>query len=195
MRISINTPEIAELRAAIESSLGFPVKTPRHFTALSLDVELKVSEHLSETTLQRLWLYKKGYDTVALQTLDILCKYCGYSNWHLFCNQSAKVNVVESEMFAGDCINVNELRIGTLIKIGWNPDRMCIIKYLGNLRFEALETHNSKLCAGDRFSCLQLQLGKELYLDNLVHDNSDMRYVAGSRNGLTILEVLGSNEV
>ena len=75
-----------------------------------------------------------------------------------------------------------------------SPAVMCIIRYLGNLRFKAVETHNSKLCAGDRFSCLQMQLGKELCLDNLVHDNSDMRYVAGNRNGLTVLEVLGCSK-
>lgn len=34
-------------------------------------------------------------------------------------------------------IDVDSLKVGTQIRIGWLPDRLCVIKYLGN----------SKLCA------------------------------------------------
>lgn len=53
MRININTPQIAVLREEIELKFGCPIRTPRHFTALSYDIEESQKEYLSETTLQR----------------------------------------------------------------------------------------------------------------------------------------------
>ena len=166
------------------------MRTPRHFTSLSYDVEERLKEYLSESTLQRLWQYKSGYNTVAVHTLNVLSRYVGCGDWDSFCKNLKTSSLEESEMFDGGAINAADLPVGTLVKIGWRPDRLCTIKYLGNCRFEAVETHNAKLCAGDTFTCVQLQLGRELNLDNLVRGESDLRYVIGSRNGLTTLEII-----
>lgn len=190
MRININTPQIAVLREEIEVKFGCPIRTPRHFTALSYDIEESQKEYLSETTLQRVWLYKPGYDTVAVHTLNVLSRYCGYANWDVFQQYLKDSNHVESELFDGDKLTVANLEPGTRIRIGWRPDRICVIRYLGDSRFETLESVNSKLAAGDTFSCTQMQLGRELRLDNLMRDGKEMSYIAGSRNGLTLLEIV-----
>lgn len=191
MAVDIKSPEIAALREAVEQKLGFKVLTPRHFTALAEAVENELREYLSETTLQRLWEYKKGYDSVALHTLNVLSRYCGYTEWTSFCSHIKAESQVESELFTGDSLDIGKLEPGTRIKIAWRPDRVCIIEYLGNYRFSAVETHNSKLAAGDTFTCHHIQLGREMQLDDLVRGGADMSYVIGTRNGLTGLTVLG----
>lgn len=191
MAVDIKSPEIAALREAVEQKLGFKVLTPRHFTALAEAVENESREYLSETTLQRLWEYKKGYDSVALHTLNVLSRYCGYTEWTSFCSHIKAESQVESELFTGDSLDIGKLKPGTKIKIAWRPDRVCIIEYLGNFRFCAIETHNSKLAAGDTFTCRHIQLGREMHLDDLVRGNADMSYVIGTRNGLTGLTVMG----
>lgn len=191
MAVDIKSPEIAALREAVEQKLGFKVLTPRHFTALAEAVETELREYLSETTLQRLWEYKKGYDSVALHTLNVLSRYCGYTEWTSFCSHIKAESQVESELFTGDSLDIGKLKPGTKIKIAWRPDRVCIIEYLGNFRFCAIETHNSKLAAGDTFTCRHIQLGREMHLDDLVRGGADMSYVIGTRNGLTGLTVMG----
>ena len=191
MAVDIKSPEIAALREAVEQKLGFKVLTPRHFTALAEAVENELREYLSETTLQRLWEYKKGYDSVALHTLNVLSRYCGYNEWTSFCSHIKAESQVESELFTGDSLDIGKLKPGTKIKIAWRPDRVCIIEYLGNFRFCAIETHNSKLAAGDIFTCRHIQLGREMHLDDLVRGGADMSYVIGTRNGLTGLTVMG----
>lgn len=190
MRVNINTPEISALRQAVEQKFGCPLRAPRHFTSLSFDIEDALSEYLSGTTLQRLWQYKAGYSTTAIHTLNVLCHYLGVSDWETFCRQLKDSSKVESLMETKNGIDIGALKTGTKIRIGWLPDRLCIIKYLGNYRFEAIETTNSKLRAGDTFTCVHMQLGREMCLDRLVRDTSDMNYVIGTRNGLTILEIV-----
>lgn len=166
------------------------METPRHFTALSFSIEESQKEYISDTTLQRVWLYKPGYDTVAIHTLNVLCRYCGYANWEVFQEYLKENSPVESEMFDGEVINVSSLEVGTRIKIGWRPDRVGIIEYMGKQYFRLIEIHNSKLQPGDLFTCSNLQLGRELRLDNLRRGETEMSYIAGTRNGLTLLEII-----
>lgn len=192
MRICINTPEIVSLRDAVERRHGLPLRTPRHFLALSEDIMETLREYLSETTLQRVWQYKAGYKTVAVHTLNVLSRYAGCSSWELFCSKLKESGNTESELFSGDSIDVARLRPGTLVRISWLPDRVCVVRYLGDYRFEAIDTHNCKLAAGDRFTCTRIQKGREMFLDNLVRENNDMQYVIGTRNGLTNVEIIES---
>ena len=192
MRIASTSPEITMLREAAEQRLGIAVLTPRHFTMLSQDIEDRVSEYLSETTLQRLWQYKKGYGTVAVHTLNVLSRYVGLPDWSAFCQGLKENSRAESYLFGGSSLDIDSLAPGTLVRISWRPDRVCTVKYLGDHRFEAIETLNSKLSAGDTFTCHHMQIGREMFLDHLVRGCDDMSYVIGTRNGLTSLSILGS---
>ena len=57
-------------------------------------------------------------------------------------------------------------------------------------------TENSTMQPGDKFSCLQFQKGRELYLDMFQQADEEgepdvnARYVVGQRNGLTMVELL-----
>lgn len=191
MKIKTNTPEIAALRAAVEQKYGISLKTPRHFSSLSEDIGESIRDYLSDTTLQRVWQYKAGYDSIAIHTLNVLSRYVGYSDWESFCRRLKDLSNVESVMYDGASIDVKNLAVGTTLRIGWLPDRVCIIKYLGDFRFEAIETHNSKLCAGDIFTCVKMQIGREMCLDNLARGLMKMNYVIGTRNGLTNIDIIG----
>ncbi len=190
MRVKIDTPEIAALRLAVEGKFGFPLRAPRHFTTLSIEIEEVTREYLSETTLQRLWQYKLGYSTVAIHTLNVLCHYLEISDWEAFCCQLESTSGIESIMHPNSGIDIDSLKIGTRIRIGWLPDRLCIVKYLGDHRFEAIETRNSQLSVGDTFNCINMQKGQAMYLDHLKRGETEMDYVIGSRNGLTTLEMV-----
>ena len=192
MNIKTDIPQIALLRERIEKSIDFPLNTHGDFLRLSAGIEFTLREHMSESTLERLWGYStRRYDTVSVRTLNVLCRFTGIHSWEQFC-ESLSSEGHESELFTGSTINAADLAVGTRIRIGWLPNRMCTVRYLGDNRFVAEETQNSTMQSGDTFSCLQFQKGRELHLDDFRKANPSerFRYVVGINSGLTTLEVI-----
>ena len=101
----------------------------------------------------------------------------------------------ESDLFHVDTILTSQLKINTRLRIGWMPDRICEIRYLGNNRFVIEKVVNSStLIPGDSFSCLNFQKGRALYMDSFCKANEEhcerVHYAVGLRNGITSLEIL-----
>ena len=192
MNIKTDTPQISLLRQAIEKTIDFPLSTHGDFLRLSAGIEFTLREHMSESTLERLWGYStRHYDSVSVRTLNVLSRFIGYHSWDEFCSVIER-RESESELFVDKAICSADLNIGDRIRIGWAPDRTCIIRYLGNNNYIAEETANSTMQPGDTFSCLQLQKGRPLHLDNFQKSDSPekFRYVVGINSGLTLLEFI-----
>ena len=192
MNIKTDTPQISSLRQAVERTIDFPLSTHGDFLRLSAGIEFTLREHISESTLERLWGYStRHYDTVSVRTLNVLARLVGYHSWDDFCKTSERAES-ESELFIDNAICSADLNIGDKLRIGWPPDRICIIRYLGDNNFIAEETANSTMRPGDTFSCIQIQKGRPLHLDNFRKAGSSekLRYVVGINTGLTILEVI-----
>jgi hypothetical protein len=82
----------------------------------------------------------------------------------------------------------------TRLRLGWQPDRVCEVRYMGNNRFVVESVTNGSLRVGDTFSCMQLQLGRLMYMDCFQRVGEtpaeNQRYAVGRENGLTLLEVV-----
>lgn len=197
MNFKTNLPEIATLRSRVKEKSGLALDTHFHFIQLVAELEKELREHMSETTLERVWGYStRGYDTVSRRTLDVLSRFIGANNWDDFCNTLCKEAGCESDLFITKTITSQSLKEGTRLLIGWQPDRLCEIRYLGNNRFVAIHTENSSIKPGDKFSCLLFEKGRELYMDLFQRaedegePSPEARYVVGQLNGLTTLEIL-----
>lgn len=192
MNIKTDLPKIISLKQAVERTIDFPLSTHGDFLRLSAGIEFTLREHMSESTLERLWGYStRHYDTVSVRTLNVLARFVGYHGWDDFCITSEQA-VSESELFIDQGICSDDLKVGDKLRIGWPPDRICIIRYLGNNNFIAEETINSTMQPGDTFSCILVQKGRPLHLDNFRKAGSTekLRYAVGINTGLTILEVI-----
>ena len=192
MNIKADIPQITLLKQHVEKSLDFSLTTHGDFVRLSAGIEFTMREHMSESTLERLWGYStRRYDTVSERTLNVLARFVGLRSWEHFC-QSISAASGESELFTGSTINTSDLEVGSRIRIGWPPDRICVIRYLGDNRFVAEQTLNSTMQAGDTFSCLQFQKGRQLQMDNFCKNGSSemQRYIVGINTGLTTLEII-----
>jgi hypothetical protein len=195
MSIQANIPQIAALRREVEGKFGYPLHTHADFVLLTESIEDALHEHISPTTLERVWGYStRHYDTVSRRTLDVLARYIGADGWDDYVGRLRCTAGRESEEFTNDILNVSSLAVGTRLLIGWQPDRLCEIRYLGDYRFVVERVENSALRVGDSFSCLQFQLGKELYMDcfQRAGDPSEekARYAVGQSHGLTTLRNL-----
>lgn len=192
MSVSVNIPEITALRSRVEEKYGESLETHNGFILLVGAIEAEVREHVSESTLERMW----GYSTreaayISLRTLNVLSRYVGASSWKGFCEDLKTSSQVESEEFSGDSIVTAALSAGKRLQLGWLPDRMITVEYRGMNRFVVIESLNSSLRPGDSFECLQIQVGRPLYLDRFRRTGADgeARYVAGERSGLTLVKV------
>ena len=184
-------PQVAALRREVEKVVG-NVGGHDKFVKLTELIENKCKEHISVTTLERLWGYStRNANKISERILDIIARFVDANNWEdLWIGLSRNR---ESILFEGDdIINCDNLKIGSKIKLGWQPDRMCEVEYLGDYRFVATKVENSTIRPGDTFRCLQIQKGRELQMDNFTRCNeqesSCARYIVGRTNGLSVVE-------
>ena len=194
MSIQANIPEIAALRREVESRFGRPLHTHADFVLLTEAIETALHEHLSPTTLERVWGYStRHYDTVSRRTLDVLARYADRESWDSYCDYLRREAGTESDFFTEGILDVSSLSAGTRLRLGWQPDRVCEVRYLGDYRFVVESVTNGSLRVGDTFSCLQFQRGKPLYMDCFEREGEpkgqSQRYAVGRENGLTMVEI------
>lgn len=195
MSIKADAPQVAALRKEIERIAG-NISSHSKFEKLSTLIEEELKEHISITTLERVW----GYSTrsgmnISVRILNILSQLTGARDWETFCAKLEEKELHESEFFISkNSISTASLTPGTRIRIGWLPNRICEMEYLGENRFVATRTENSSIKEGDSFCCLQIQKGRELYMDYFIrkgsNNNQNGRYVVGQASGLTLVEFM-----
>lgn len=144
-------------------------------------------------------LFNDLFAKVLICTISPLCLFmsfrrcAGYAGWNNFLHSSQNTGKKGSTLFWDGGINSEDLEVGTRILIGWNPDRKCVIQYLGGGRFIALKTENATMKAGDTFTCGYMRNGYELHLEHFQRKDSskeEFTYIAGLDGGPTILERL-----
>ena len=194
MAVESSLPQIAALRKKIEGVFGKPIITHNDFVVLASVIRETTRKPISETTLERVWNYStRGYDNISHYTLNLLSEYVGSYDWKNFCNELKKENVSDSDMFDDPVLFSKDLQAGTRIKLGWMPDRVCLIKYLGNNRFIAEECHNATMKEGDTFSCLEFRMNHPAVMTDFQSADSNVKgetYVAGIKEGITLLKKL-----
>ncbi len=193
MKIESNTPTIHALRTNVEKRFGKALKVHSDFLNLVTEIENTLREHISETTLERVWGYStRGYSTVSLRTLDVLAAYATGMNWEAFCKELKQEDYRESDFFDSKAIFTDELTFGDRIRIAWQPDRVAVIRYIGDDRFIAEHCENCTMQKGDTFKCTSFYLGRELRMNNFCHivGDEETLYIVGQRNGLTTLKKL-----
>ena len=194
MNINSNIPEIVALRERVEAKLGKRLEVHSDFLDLVVDIETKMRQHISETTLERVWQYStRRLDTVSVRTLNLLATYAEGVSWHDFCQKLYNEGICESHLFTIERIHTKDIERNDRIEFGWLPERRCIVRYMGEDRFVAEECHNSKIKKGDSFLCSEFEIGKilKMYgLKNRDDDSGNQTYVVGTNNGLTLLRYI-----
>ena len=193
MSVSIHLPEVVALKRDVENRSLITPRTHEDFKRLREIIFDSLNESVSESTLERIWSYSsRNIRNVSLYTLNVLSRYAVGSDWEEYCHNLAIRQKSESGIFDINGISTDQLRPGDRLIIGWQPDRLCRILYLGDNRFVAEETRNAKLKEGNTFSCLYFQLGQPLCLENLKSADgviSGKRYCAALNHGLSVLQL------
>ena len=187
----MNTPEIEELKQLVERKFGKVLGTTTDFEEFSLHVDRLTGLRLSASTLKRLWGYVGDSHKPRTCTLDILAQYIGhkdYADFKSWLKTSVRYN---SSFFDANQLTSAELRPGSVVEIGWSPNRLLHLSYSGDSIYEVVYSANSKLARGDRFVTGCFIKGQPLYLPYV--ERGGVRtapFVAGRNGGLTIINVI-----
>lgn len=83
----------------------------------------------------------------------------------------------------------SELSLDDEVTIGWSPNRMLRLRYLGESTYEVTTSENSKLQQGDRFVTGCFIKEQPLFLPYIERDGErTASFVAGRNGGLTIIQ-------
>ena len=177
--------EITFLKQAVEKQFARRLATSADFAALSEDLE----ESLSPSTLKRLWGYVGMEVEPRTSTLDVLSRYVGYRDWRAFRAGLLNSSFSSSAYFNSERIDSQELQPGDVFQIGWRPDRIVTLKYLGNQRFRVDASENSKLQVGDEFTVSSIVKGFTLIIPEIVRGGEVLSsYIAGREGGIIFIK-------
>lgn len=189
-QIQRNMPEIEYLLSEVEKKYGRRVATTTDFESLSVVIEHQIGELISSSTLKRLWGYVSLNPNPRIATLDVLARYVGFTTFKEFCDNLKETKTFVSTFFTSRCQTVAELAKDALVTIGWAPDRVVKMKYLGNFGFEVISSENSQLRPGDKFELSEIIVGYPLYISRILRDGEHTpSYVAGQPDGINLLKV------
>jgi hypothetical protein len=182
----VNLQHITLLRQLVEESADHSIATSTDFIFLSGEIQGRLKETLSVSTLKRIWGYVDGYASVRPSTLDILARFVGFSDWETFVSDYCEVESVQSShRVVSESIYAKDLNVGNQVEIAWNPNRKCLLTYQGDNLFEVISSENAKLKTGNRFLCQRFTMNQPLYVDLLTSDGQTELFVMGNKGGMT----------
>ena len=97
-----------------------------------------------------------------------------------------------SSYFSTKIIHSSDLNIGQRLKIGWAPDRIIVIEYMGDKAFQVIESCNSQLRPGDCFEMISFMKNYPLLISSGIERDGEHTspYVGGLQGGVNLLEIL-----
>lgn len=181
--------QIAKLKTIIEKVVGRKIEHPKDFDFLSKQIEGYVGEHISVSTLKRVWGYVSSSSDVSEYTLNILARMVGYADWDDFCKSqnSNEGDDLEESSHKIICrkLFTSALTRGDELSIVWKPERKITIEFEGQDQFIVKESINSKLKAGDIFHCVQFIDQQPLLISGLYRKGMPpCDYICGRQGGI-----------
>lgn len=151
----------------------------------------KYNANVSTSTLKRLYDYVGDEHKPRMTTLNALSRYIGHPDFSGFVAWLKTSPCYNSSFFNADQLMSSDLRCGDEVEIGWSPNRMVRLEYLGNSRYTVIESRNSKMLFGNIFVTGCFIAGQPLYLPFLERDGERTPpFVAGRNGGLSIVRIL-----
>ena len=191
----MTNPEIEELKSLVEQK-GKLLATTTDFEVFTLQLEKATGKSVSASTLKRLYGYVGDSHKPRITTPDVLAEYLGNKNYIEYVKWLKTSVKYNSSYFKSPQLVSNELQEGAKICIGWSPNRLLKLRYLGGSVYEIEDAENSKLIAGDRFTTGCFIKEQPLYLPYIERNGERTSpFVAGRNGGLTIIKVESNGDL
>ncbi len=191
----MNTPEIEELKLLVEQHYGKSLSTTTDFEEFTVLLQKRYGLVVSSSTMKRLYGYVGDSHKPRVATLDILARYIGHKDYASFVQWLKKSTRYNSSFFDANQLVSSDLQSGGYVEIGWSPNRLLRLVYLGNSTYRVVESSNSKLHVGDMFMTGCFIKGQPLYLPYIERGGEHTPpFVAGRNGGLSIMRKISVND-
>ena len=173
----------------LKAKSGSDLRLPADCEFLSLDIQSKTGVRIGATTLKRLVGFAHDERTPHTSTLDVIARYLGYAHW----DELAKIEDSGNSAFDASDGEVRsaDLQPDACVEIAYLPDRIVRMRYLGNQRYQVVESQNSKLQVGDEVEIQNFVLHHPLLALNVWRNGEPLgQFTAGSISGLSSVKVL-----
>ena len=160
---------------------------------LAIKIHEQTKEVIGETTLKRMLGFTGDKDiTPRRSTLTILARYLGYEGYQEMAMTLGLSATVVSEFSERDIIQSDGLNIVDTLELKYLPNRLLVMKYIGDSSFILDEVVNSSnLRAGDIVKASHLSKGFPIYFPEVVRDGKSLgAYEAAKNGGLTSIEII-----
>ena len=179
--------ELAFLKQAVERKYAGRVTSTADFVRLSEAME----DQVSPSTLKRLWGYVGMQVQPRKATLDALSRYVGFRDYGAFVEDLRSSVLVSSLYFHSARIDAASLQEGDTLQLGWRPDRIVTLKYLGDRRVRVMESVHSKLEPGDEFELSSIVKGFPLIIPEIDRKGEKTAsFIAGRDGGILVVKTL-----
>ncbi len=176
---------LQRLQQEIETALNRKMQTPKDFDYLRDCIYSRLHILISSTTLKRVWGYLNDQTGVRPSTLTTLAQFIGYKDWEDFKQRVDQPKEPQSTPIMSRRLSVSSLHLNDKLRLTWQPDRVCVIEYMGELNFKVVESENTRLKEGDTFQFSSIIEGEPLYIDNLCQNGHEpIAYVCGMQSGV-----------
>ena len=178
--------ELTFLKQDVERKAGCRLATTADFVHLSEEME----DRVSPSTLKRIWGYVGMQVVPRRSTLDALSSYAGFRDYRAFLEDLQSSKMASSGYFNAARIDAASLQAGDTFQIGWRPDRVVTLSYLGGLRFRVVASENAKLQVGDEFEAQSIVKGFPLVLPAVFRNGETTpSYIAGRDGGIVFIKM------
>lgn len=173
-----------KIKDKIELSAGFQIRYPSDCERLAMEIRDKINETIGVTTLKRLFGFVSDVQAPRISTLDIIARFCDYEDY-----EGMKAIIAGS----GDSgfeeepdIVSSKLKVGTIVRFEYLPDRKIKLLYLGNSRFRVMESENGSLEVNDIINVSSFNNNAPLIVSEVNRNGTNLgRYTAGKVSGIT----------
>ena len=177
------------IRELLSKRCAHSIHNPSDCEFLSLDIQSKTGIRIGATTLKRLLGFVTDERQPHASTLDLIANYLGYADWQQLALEDMKGNsgfdTTDEEIRSAD------LEVGNKVEIQYSPERIVILEYLGDSRFQVINSQNSKLREGDLITIQNFILHHPLFISSVIREGHDLgQFTAGRISGLSSLKVL-----
>ncbi len=178
--------EIQELCGEVAEKFGRNIESTVDVEDLRKDILATTHTDISGFTIRRLFGIIATQSKPRTSTLSAFARYLGYAGW----KDWQDAHTIESGFVSRKRIKSTDLQEGDQLLLSWQPNRKCMLKYIGDSKYEILQAEKTKLQNGDVLIITELLLGQPLVINSVIRNRQDMgAYIAGQQTGLTEIKI------
>lgn len=176
-----------DIKQLIENKWGKPIRYPKDCEDLAADMRAKHNLVLSGSTLKRLMGFYKETEMPRLYTLDTIARFLGFETWESLAN-SLEINADNSQIGKIESLAAEDLQAEDFVIIGYTPQRKLLLRFLGDFKFEVLESTGSKIKTNDILKIFHIVCRYPLMCHDVSRNGTSVgKYIGGKNGGVSYI--------